>query len=396
MVTSLVVYKEKFINIYKRYETYINIVLKFICAFIVFGYINKELGYFKALSGGFIRLVLSVVGAVVPGPIFVLLVAVVVLLHLYKLSMALSLLALVFFVVFYFFFIKFSPKQSVLMLAVPVLMPFNLHYSVPIFGGLVFNPYALCPTGLALISIKLVSYIKEAAQLSTSTASIDVEGILESYKYVMDHLLEDKELILYIFVFALVTVVTYIVSHLSFDFAWYVGIGAGAAVSIVGLLVGGGILGVSVGIFRVLFGTLLSAALVCVIQFFRCTVDYSRKEYTQFEDDDYYYYVKAIPKVTVAPREKNVKKFRPDDNREDEFEYTDGKSEPEFEDDYETFIARQAEVRSGSEGDLAKTQVRPSINRSDKNVTKVVRNTAAPEKQQEPDGFDELDMEDDF
>ncbi len=241
MVTSLVVYKEKFINIYKRYETYINIVLKFICAFIVFGYINKELGYFKALSGGFIRLVLSVVGAVVPGPIFVLLVAVVVLLHLYKLSMALSLLALVFFVVFYFFFIKFSPKQSVLMLAVPVLMPFNLHYSVPIFGGLVFNPYALCPTGLALISIKLVSYIKEAAQLSTSTASIDVEGILESYKYVMDHLLEDKELILYIFVFALVTVVTYIVSHLSFDFAWYVGIGAGAAVSIVGLLVGGGI-----------------------------------------------------------------------------------------------------------------------------------------------------------
>jgi hypothetical protein len=32
-------------------------------------------------------------------------------------------------------------------------------------------------------------------------------------------------------------------------------------------------------------------------------LDYARTERVQFEDDDYYYYVKAVPKKMVAVRE---------------------------------------------------------------------------------------------
>ena len=38
-------------------------------------------------------------------------------------------------------------------------------------------------------------------------------------------------------------------------------------------------------------------------------VDYSRTEYVQFEDDEYYYYVKAVPKIAVAKPSKTVKKI---------------------------------------------------------------------------------------
>ena len=38
-------------------------------------------------------------------------------------------------------------------------------------------------------------------------------------------------------------------------------------------------------------------------------VDYTRTEYVQFEDDDYYYYVKAVPKMTVATPEFKVQKI---------------------------------------------------------------------------------------
>ena len=46
-----------------------------------------------------------------------------------------------------------------------------------------------------------------------------------------------------------------------------------------------------------------------VVQFFRFNLDYSRTEKVQFEDDEYYYYVKAVPKMTVATPEKKVKKI---------------------------------------------------------------------------------------
>ncbi len=49
--------------------------------------------------------------------------------------------------------------------------------------------------------------------------------------------------------------------------------------------------------------------MIVVLQFLRCKVDYSRTEKVQFEDDEYYYYVKAVPKVVVAKPEKKVKQI---------------------------------------------------------------------------------------
>ena len=49
-----------------------------------------------------------------------------------------------------------------------------------------------------------------------------------------------------------------------------------------------------------------------LVQMCKSMVDYSRKETVQFEDDDYYYYVKAIPKLGVAKKNKNVKTMTED------------------------------------------------------------------------------------
>jgi len=36
------------------------------------------------------------------------------------------------------------------------------------------------------------------------------------------------------------------------------------------------------------------------VSFFARNLDYNRIERVQFEDDEYYYYVKAVPKKTLA------------------------------------------------------------------------------------------------
>ena len=38
-------------------------------------------------------------------------------------------------------------------------------------------------------------------------------------------------------------------------------------------------------------------------------LDYTAVEHVQFEDDDYYYYVKAVPKIDVAMPTMNVTTF---------------------------------------------------------------------------------------
>ena len=46
-----------------------------------------------------------------------------------------------------------------------------------------------------------------------------------------------------------------------------------------------------------------------IVKFFVFSVDYTRKERLQFEDDEYYYYVKAVPKSSVTIPEKTVKRI---------------------------------------------------------------------------------------
>jgi hypothetical protein len=46
-------------------------------------------------------------------------------------------------------------------------------------------------------------------------------------------------------------------------------------------------------------GIVVSFLLAQVVRFFIFNMDYLRVENVQFEDDDYYYYVKAVPKVMV-------------------------------------------------------------------------------------------------
>ncbi|MFQ9120350.1 MAG: hypothetical protein ACLR4N_07255 [Mediterraneibacter faecis] len=47
-------------------------------------------------------------------------------------------------------------------------------------------------------------------------------------------------------------------------------------------------------------------------------MDYSRTENVQFEDDEYYYYVKAVPKVGVQMPEKQVKHITEHQEQESE------------------------------------------------------------------------------
>ena len=88
-----------------------------------------------------------------------------------------------------------------------------------------------------------------------------------------------------------------------------VAIVAGSVAELLVIFVGYVVFGVSVEIVPLILGMIASAAIAAVYNFFIFSVDYTRTEYVQFEDDDYYYYVKAVPKMTVSTPDVKVQKI---------------------------------------------------------------------------------------
>ena len=63
--------------------------------------------------------------------------------------------------------------------------------------------------------------------------------------------------------------------------------------------------------------TSLAVLLALVLEFFAFGGDYSRAERLEYEDDEYFYYVKAVPKASVATSERSIKKINAEPVREE-------------------------------------------------------------------------------
>ena len=63
--------------------------------------------------------------------------------------------------------------------------------------------------------------------------------------------------------------------------------------------------------------TIAAVLLALVLEFFAFGGDYSRAERLEYEDDEYFYYVKAVPKASVATSERSIKKINAEPVREE-------------------------------------------------------------------------------
>jgi hypothetical protein len=300
----LLVFRERVKNFYQRNDIYIMPVIKFIFAFIAFSTINREIGYDARIESIPVVLGLSLLSAFTPSAVMVLLATLVAILHVYFVSPILSIIIVIILLILYFLFARFTPRLGYVVLAVPILYFLKMPYLIPILLGIVSSPIAIIPTACGVIIYFVFQIIKTAITTQVNTS---IDDILQLYTFVIDSLVGNKQMIMSIVIFGLILLVVYYVRRMKFDYAFEISIAAGALTSILGFLISDLIFDKSDQILSMILGTIVSAGIVTVIHFFKLTLDYSGVEHVQFEDDTYYYYVKAVPKVTVTTPQMKVK-----------------------------------------------------------------------------------------
>ncbi|MEG2350088.1 MAG: ABC transporter permease, partial [Hungatella sp.] len=129
------------------------------------------------------------------------------------------------------------------------------------------------------------------------------------YAQIINSLLSNQLMLVMVAAFAISILVVFLIRNLSIDYAWMFAIIAGTVTQLGVIFIGDFVFNVSVPMVQLILGAVLSVLLAGVYDFMFFSVDYSRTEYTQFEDDDYYYYVKAVPKLTVSAPDVKVQKI---------------------------------------------------------------------------------------
>ncbi len=279
---------------YIKYDAFINPIGKFFLALITLLTINSRLGYMHRIDSTAIVLVVALGCSFMPAGVIMLFGALFSILHAYSLSLEAVVIVGVVYLVLYLLYLRFVPKESVVIVASALLCAFKMPYLLPVPAGLLGTPATALSVGAGVIVYSLLKLIAKDSEFVTGAADAE---IADKIRMLIDGLLRNKAMLLFIIAFAITIIVVYVIRRLPIVHAWTISVAAGTVIEFIVLVAGNAAFKTGLKMGVVFFQLILSLGVALVVEFFKFLVDYDRAESVQFEDDDYYYYVKAVPKI---------------------------------------------------------------------------------------------------
>ncbi len=305
-MTALLELRDKIKEIYARNEVLIKPLIKFLIAFAVLVSVNSELGYMSKINNIAIVLIASLMCSFLPSGCIILFASLFSVLHMYAVSVEVALFGLVIYLLMFLLFFRFSPKDSLVVVLTPLLAFLKIPYVMPIAMGLLGTPASAVSVGCGVIIYFLMAGVKSSVP---AIRAMNAEDMTAKLRLIVDSLLQNKAMVVMVIAFAITVIVVYLVRRMAIDYSWTIAMVTGAILDLLILLVGDLIYDTNLSVLSAILGSIVALLIAKVIEFFRFCVDHSRTERVQFEDDEYYYYVKAVPKMTVAAPTKTVKRI---------------------------------------------------------------------------------------
>ena len=269
-------YIQKF---YQKYAAVLNVILRFLAAFITFFATNRVIGFNPYLDHTYTELVFAAVSVVFPAQILLFFEAVFIILHILYVSHYLAFVTAIFFAILYFVYVRFIPKDGYVILSMPVLSSFGAPYILPILLGITADPIAIIPESIGVI---VYHYLQNVI----SVVSTSTEDSINLYHLVLKQTFNDKELYITLIVFSIVTIFVYFIRNSKIDYSFEIAIISGGFLNTILLLFMNFFMDININVFRFFITMILSVAFVWLVQLFRLSLNYAGVENLQFEDEE--------------------------------------------------------------------------------------------------------------
>lgn len=304
-MSQLLEIRAKLFEIFQKTEKYVLVILKAIFYFIAFNAIKGELNFNAKLSSSIIVLALALVSCFLPTSVVLTIMVLYIALQLYSVSLIMAATVLVIAFILFCFFLRYTPEYGNAVVGMPILMGMKIPYVLPICLGLFSTPITILPVCVGVFAYYFLKGISKAVLTSDQLKAAD--NPFQLYIDVLDNVLKNDAMIAAMIVFSLVIIVVYVVRNIKMDYSFEIAIAAGAGTSMIGFIIMMLKFEVGIGIFSICFFSLLSGVIALAVNLIYRPLFYAGTEQVQFEDDYYYYYVKAIPKIKAAGTKVNVK-----------------------------------------------------------------------------------------
>lgn len=306
MMEKLIIFKDKLKVFYSKASVWVRHGLTFILAFLSFFVIGREIGHNSILANPFVCIAAALVCALFPVNVTVVMATLFIIIHLLGLSLELSIIAILIILIIYLLYFRFAPKTGFLVILTPLLFCLKIPYAIPVIAALTVGMTGIIPAVFGVFIYYLVDF---AANYSTVISTLDADSAFQNINFMFNNIITNKEMLVVMISFAVTVTMVYVIKRLSVNYSWMIAIISGCVVDALIQIISFSVMRVDYSVLWMILGHIAAVVIGLVLHLFIFSVDYSATELVQFEDDDYYYYVKAVPKISVAGKDVTIKKI---------------------------------------------------------------------------------------
>ena len=300
---GFLVFKENIKRFYAKYSIYLIPILKFVLGAAVFFVINSNIGFMDKLKNPLVPVVMGLVASIVPCGATAFFAGCFMAVHVSRVSLEVALIICMLMMAVMMLYYGFRPGDGYLLLLTPMMFFLKIPYVIPLIVGLSGSFVSIIPVSCGVGIYYIIMYLKQNAGVLAGSSVSEMAG---RFIQIAKSVFGNELMWVMMAAFAAAILIVYIIKNLPVNYSWTIAIIAGVTTELIVIFIGDFNYDLPVGLMSIILGIIVSVLIALIYQFFVFAVDYTRTEYLQYEDDEYYYYVKAVPKIAVSAPDVKV------------------------------------------------------------------------------------------
>lgn len=283
---------DKLKSIYVRRAPFIDMAVRFLSAVAAFFWIRSVCGFGKIFSVPAVLFVMALVAALLGFSTIMLFGGVILTGQAFAVSPECGAFCLCVLLIIYILFLRFVPEDAWAAVLMPLTLFFGVPSLIPLFCGLKRRPGTI----FALIPGTVFFYLAAAPGKAAPSLESLPSGDYVARLRVLSGSFMTAEAVTAALAAAAVTIAVYSVRRLAFRYSFEAAIIFGGLVWLLFIALGNTVLETGFDFTAMAVGDCASVIVALIFQLLFLRLDYKRAKVLRFEDDDYYYYVRAVPK----------------------------------------------------------------------------------------------------
>ena len=299
---NLLKLKELIKSFYEKYNKYVLGFIRFAAALIVYLTLFYHTGYNAAFSNPLVAVGLAAISAFLPSYMITVFGALILIIQFLSVAIEIAVIALIIFVLMLLLYFVFKADKSWILMFTAVICLSGLTPAVlPV--ALLVSPVETIVVAFGALTYGLVAVVRKDVSVLTSGSNLSLGGRVN---LLLTDLLSNEYFILLIVTLSASVLLISAVRRSKINHSALVAIVFGNLLFLISFLLGNYFLDISFDTTGFIIGFVINILYTFLLLTLVLSMDYKRTEEVQFEDDDYYYFVKAIPKVAISLTKKRM------------------------------------------------------------------------------------------